>query len=95
VMGFASLNPSYDCTTIRGAFDLTQFDLVVDLMREADGADGQDHLGRQLLVTLEAAGRERIAHGLLDLALRADADLLQKFSQARVEQVFIHDGLQT
>src|ERR1700761_1426798 len=69
---------------------LPQLDLVADLMREADAADGQHDFRRQLLVAFEAAGRERIAHRLLDLALRGDADLLQEPAQTAVEDVLVH-----
>src|SRR4249920_3441608 len=62
-------------------------------MREADAADGQNHLCRQLLITLELAGRDGVAHGLFDLALRGDADLLEESAQAGVEDVFVHEGL--
>ena len=34
---------------------LPEFDLVADLVGQADAAEGQDHFGRQLLVALEAA----------------------------------------
>jgi hypothetical protein len=40
-------------------------------------------------VSLEVAGRERVAHRLLDLALRGDADLLEEFTQAGVEDVLV------
>src|SRR3954454_13848445 len=72
---------------------LPQFDLVGDLMGEADAADGENHPGRQFLVALEAAGFQRVAHRLLDFALRGDADLLEEFAQAGVENVFVHDRL--
>src|SRR5688572_8649444 len=48
---------------------LTQRDFFGDLVRQVDAADGQHHFGRQLFVALEAAGRDRVAHRLLDLAL--------------------------
>jgi hypothetical protein len=62
-------------------------------MGEVDAADGENDFGRQFFVALEAAGFERVAHYLFDLALRGDADLLQEFAQAGVEDVFIHDDL--
>ena len=37
---------------------------------------------RELLVALEPAGGERLAHRFLDLALRGDADLFQELAQA-------------
>src|SRR6202022_233352 len=45
------------------------------------------------LVALEAAGFHRVAHRLLDFALRGDADLLEKLAQAGVENVFVHNDL--
>src|SRR5437879_2543372 len=59
-------------------------------MGEADAAEGEDHLGRQFFVALEAAARDRVAHRLLDFALRGDADLLEKSTQAGIENVFVH-----
>ena len=41
----------------------------------------------------ELAVRERLAHRLLDLALGADAERLEKFPDAAVENVFVHDRL--
>src|SRR5260370_5079487 len=66
---------------------LPQFDLVLDLMREFDAADGEDDFGRQFFVAFEAAGFHRVAHRLFDLALRGDADFLYKFAQAGVADV--------
>ena len=74
-------------------FDLAQFDLVGDLMREIDAADGEHHFGREFFVAFEAAGFDGLAHRFLDLSLRGDADLLEKPAQAGVEDVFVHDGL--
>src|ERR1019366_7219781 len=62
-------------------------------MREADAAKGQDHPGRQLLMALETAVSDRVAHRLFDFALRSDPDLLEKSAQAGVENVFVHEGL--
>src|SRR4051794_29010612 len=72
---------------------LPQLDLVADLVGQADAADGQHDFRRQLLVTLQAAARERVAHRLLDLALRGDADLFQKPPQTAVEDVLVHCNL--
>jgi hypothetical protein len=58
-------------------------------MRKRNAADGQHHSGRQLLIALQLSG---LADGFLDLALRGDADLLEKFAQAGVENIFVHDG---
>jgi hypothetical protein len=43
----------------RSRLFLPQFDLVGDLIGEADAAEGQDDFGGQLFVALEAAGRDR------------------------------------
>ena len=60
-------------------------------LSEADAIKRQHDLRRQPFVSLDAAARNRLAHRLLDLALRGDADLLQEFSQARIEHVFVHE----
>src|SRR5712675_331376 len=52
---------------------LTQFDLVGDLMREADAAHGQNHFGLQFFMAHETAGLHGVAHRLFDFALRGDA----------------------
>src|SRR3954463_10518906 len=70
--------------SFRLSSDLTQLDLVADLVRKADTADGQHHLRRQLLIALELAGRDGVAHGLFDFALRGDAYLLEESAQAGV-----------
>src|SRR5271167_2075583 len=72
---------------------LAQFDLFADLVRQADAAEGENHLGRQFLVTLETAAGKAITHRLFDFALRGDADFFQKSAQAGVEDVFIHENL--
>src|ERR1700754_810444 len=74
---------------------LSQFDLVRNFVTETDAADGQHHLRRQFLMTLQAAAVDRITHSLLDLALRGDADLLQKSAQAAFEDVLVHCSFPT
>src|ERR1700704_107985 len=78
---------------IAARFDLTEFDLVGDLVRKIDAADGENHFGRQFFVALETAGSDGVAHRLFNLALRGDADLLEKSAQAGVENIFVHDDL--
>src|SRR5579872_211500 len=73
---------------------LAQFDLVLDLVRQADAAKRENHLRRQLLMALETAARDRVAHRLFDFALRGDADFFQELAQAGVEQIFVHENLQ-
>src|SRR5438045_2154119 len=60
------------------ACPLFQLDIVVDGVGQVDAADGQRHLGRQGFIALELAARHRGADGLLDLALRGDADGFEK-----------------
>src|ERR1700730_12438036 len=73
--------------------DLPQLDLVFDLMGEVDAAEGENNFGRQFFVALEAAGFHGVAHRLFDFALRGDADLLEEFAQAGVENIFVHENL--
>src|SRR5258707_9703768 len=44
-------------------------------------------------MALETAGLHGVAHRLFDFALRGDADLLEEFAQAGIENVFVHDDL--
>src|SRR5882757_8424418 len=57
---------------VDATLDLPQLDLVGDLMGQVDAADGENHFGREFFVALEAAARDRVAHRLLDFALRGD-----------------------
>src|SRR5689334_12743603 len=74
----------------RASFEL---DLAVDRPAETHPGDRHRRLGGQLLVALEAAVGERLAHRLLDLALGGDAERLEEFADAGVEGVFVHGGL--
>src|SRR5882672_8482821 len=69
------------------------FDLTGDVERQIDTADGERRLGRER-AGVELAARGRLAHRLLDLALRRDADLLEELAHAHVEGVFVHVVLQ-
>src|SRR5581483_1576633 len=66
------------------------FDLAVDMMLEAESGDREHHLRVERRVLLELALAERLAHGLLDLALRGDPHHLQEFTDFHVEGVFVH-----
>src|SRR5215470_2505749 len=70
-----------------------QLDLAFDLVRQADAAERNRARGREFLVALELALRQGLADGLLDLALRAYPQHLEKFANATVEDVFVHDRL--
>jgi hypothetical protein len=86
-------NIALESTRTIDALRLTQLDFVGDLVAEADAAHGQNHFGRQFFMALETAGFHGVTHRLFDFALRGDADLLQEFAQAGIEDVFVHDGL--
>src|SRR5215475_14758880 len=70
-----------------------QLDLAFDLVRQADAAERNRARGREFLVALELALRQGLADGLLDLALRAHPQRLEKFANAAVKDVFVHDRL--
>src|SRR5215831_1704186 len=70
-----------------------QLDLAFDLVRQADAAERNRARGREFLVALELALRQGLADGLLDLALRAYPQHLEKFANAAVKDVFVHDRL--
>src|SRR5262245_3975715 len=70
-----------------------QLDLAFDLVRQADAGERDRARGRESLVALERALRQGLADGLLDLALRAHPQPFEKFADAAVEDVFVHDRL--
>src|SRR5712692_2967996 len=70
-----------------------QLDLAFDLVREVEAAERHGGGRRELFVALDAALRKCLAHRLLDLALGADAERLEKFPDAGVEHVLVHDRL--
>src|SRR5579864_3730931 len=72
---------------------LFQLDGAFDFDRQTDAVDGQRRLCGQCFVALELAAADGAAHRLLDLALRRDADLFQKFAHADVQGLFVHDRL--
>src|SRR5262249_693139 len=79
---------------LRGGISLSfQLDLAFDLVRQADAAERNRARGREFLVALELALRQGLADGLLDLALRAYPQHLEKFANAAVKDVFVHDRL--
>src|SRR6516164_4392103 len=81
-------------TASRGGISLSfQLDLAFDLVRQADAAERNRARGREFLVALELALRQGLADGLLDLALRAYPQHLEKFANAAVKDVFVHDRL--
>src|SRR5262249_61533065 len=72
---------------------LLQLDLAFDLVREADTAERDRSPGGEFFVALELALRQGLADRLLDLALGAHSQRLEKLANARVENVFVHDSL--
>src|SRR5689334_10022906 len=69
---------------------LFQLDLALDLVHEIDAGDGHRRARRKRLVALELAVRKCLAHRLFDLALGADPERLEKFSNTGVEDVLVH-----
>src|SRR5262249_23727223 len=67
-----------------------QLDLAFDLVRQADAAERNRARGREFLVALELALRQGLADGLLDLALRAYPQHLEKFANSAVKDVFVN-----
>src|SRR5262249_11469531 len=72
---------------------LFQLDLAFDLVRQADAAERNRARGREFLVALELALRQGLAVGLLARALRASPQHLERFANAAVKDVFVHDRL--
>src|SRR5262249_60989645 len=72
---------------------LFELALAFDLMREADAADGHRGGRGELLVALEFSLRQSPANGLLNFALGANPQCLEKFANAGVENVLVHDRL--
>src|SRR5262249_6030969 len=68
-------------------------DLALDLVAATDPAERVRRLGREFLVALELALCQGLAHRLLDLALGADPKRLEKFPDAGVEDILVHDRL--
>jgi hypothetical protein len=58
-----------------------QLDVTIDLEREVYPADRNYGFRRQPVAVLQPVGRHRLAHGLLDLALRRNAELLEELAQ--------------
>src|SRR6476619_5626650 len=73
----------------KGGAVLPRFHLAADVDRQIDAADREGRLGGQR-DALELAARGRIAHRLLELALRGHADLLEELAPAHVECVCVH-----
>src|SRR5665647_2716284 len=88
-----AISAAVSCSSTGDAAGLLQLDDAVDLMAQADLADGEHHLRRQHLVALDAAFGDRGADGLLYFLLRGDAHHLQEFAQRHVEGFFVHRGL--
>src|ERR1700674_4198446 len=68
-----------------------QFDVAIDLEFEVDPAERHDSLRRQSFAALQPALRNGIAHSVLDLALRGDAELLEELAYAGIENLLVHD----
>src|SRR5712691_12273676 len=75
------------------AISLFQLEIALHFVIEADAAHRKYDFRRQFFVALELAALHRVADRLFDLALRGDADGLQKLAQTDVELVLVHDFL--
>jgi len=73
--------------------DLLQLDLAVEADLQAERWNLERRVDRKGFGAGDAAFLDRLVDRLLDLALLADADRLQEFAQADVEDFFVHDGL--
>ena len=70
-----------------------EVDGAVDRVRQSDVADGEHHMRLEARLALELALGGRLADRLLDLALRGDADDLEKLAQRGIQGLFVHGAL--
>jgi hypothetical protein len=84
--------PALSTNALKASFSF-ELDRALDLDREAYAFDGQYRFGRQCLVSFQSAAADGRPHRLLDIALRGDADFLEKLAHADVESILIHDRL--
>ena len=73
--------------------DSRERDFALDSVVQPDTLDLDPGDDLQLLVALEPAGFERLAHGALDLTLGGDTHLLEELAHFDVDCVFFHHGL--
>jgi len=73
--------------------NLLELNLAFDLKREINSTERHRRLGWEPLVALELALRQGLPHRLLDLALSGHTQLLEKLSDAGIENVLIHHCL--
>src|ERR1700733_3072625 len=72
---------------------LFELNAALDLNCKSGAFDRQRHFGRQCFVSFQPAAGDRFSYRLLDLALRGNADLFEKFAHTDVEYIFVHDRL--
>src|ERR1700751_3645506 len=77
----------------QGPPNLLQLNLGLDLMRETDPAERHYRHRLEPFVALELALRQGLLHRLLDLALGAHTQRLEKLADADVENVLVHHRL--
>src|SRR5215813_9991714 len=73
--------------------NLLQLNLALDLMRETDPAERHHRHRLEPFVALELALRQGLSYRLLDLALGAHTQRLEKLANADVENVLVHHSL--
>jgi hypothetical protein len=67
-----------------------EFYIFLDRMREPQHSNFERHLCPEIRVVFQAPGIQRLAHGLLDLALCGDANNFQELPNGNVELIFVH-----
>src|SRR5262249_4498777 len=72
------------------ALQSAELDLAGHLVRQTRAAERHHRLGGQFFMAIKLAFGDRLAHRLLDLALRAHAQRLEEFANAAVENVLLH-----
>src|ERR1700722_5816456 len=76
-----------------GSATSSQLDIAVDLEREVYAADRDDGFRRQPVDVLQPPVRRRLAHRLLDFALRCDAERPEELAHAGVKGFLVHGVL--
>src|ERR1017187_384326 len=76
-----------------GRPDSAEANLAVELDVELQAGDLEGHRRRESRAAPGRPGSDRLRRGLLDFALRADADHLEELADAEVEGLFVHGDL--
>src|SRR3979409_1732945 len=71
---------------------LFQRDVAIELDVQLQRRDFQGYLRRKRLVASNEVVGDSLRHGMLDLALRIDADYFQELANADVKSFFVHEA---